>query len=57
MYNSTIFYSDTRKRWLVSFTLRPIIPREKAHRIHWIGGWVSITVGLHAVKKIEICCP
>jgi hypothetical protein len=30
---------DTRWRWVVSLTPRPLYPRERAPGTHWIGGW------------------
>jgi hypothetical protein len=41
-------------RWVVSFTSRPIYPRERAPGTHWIGGWVGSRAGLDAVMKSEI---
>jgi hypothetical protein len=36
----------TRLRWVVSFTPRPLYPRERASGTHWIGGWVGLRAGL-----------
>jgi hypothetical protein len=48
----------TRWRWVVSFTLQPLYPpKERAPVTHWIGGWVSPSVGLDAVVKREITSP
>jgi hypothetical protein len=38
-------------RWVVSFTLRPLYSRGESTGTHWIGGWVSLRVGLNAVTK------
>jgi hypothetical protein len=39
---------------MVSFTLRPLCPREIAPGTHWIGGWVGLRAGLDAVGKINL---
>jgi hypothetical protein len=44
----------TRWRSVVSFTPRPLYPREGAHGTHWIGGWVGPTAILNAVVKRKI---
>jgi hypothetical protein len=36
---------------MVSFTPRPLYPRERAPGTHWIGGWVNPRVGLDDVEK------
>jgi hypothetical protein len=41
MYRSTFFYLGTSWRWVVSFTPRPLYPRERAPGTHCIGGWVE----------------
>jgi hypothetical protein len=46
-----LFDLDTRYRWLVSFTLRPLHPQGKSPWIHWIGGWVGPRDGLDNVVK------
>jgi hypothetical protein len=47
----------TRWRWVVSFTLRPLYPRKRAPRTHWIGGRVGPRAGLDAVVKRKIPGP
>jgi hypothetical protein len=43
----------TRWRWVVSFTSRPLYPREKTPPpgTHWIGGWMDPRAGLDDLKK------
>jgi hypothetical protein len=41
----------------VSFTSRPLYPRERAPGTHWIGGWVGPRAGLDAVVKRKIPNP
>jgi hypothetical protein len=36
---------------MVSLTLRPLYPSERAPGTHWIGGWVGPIDGLDAVAK------
>jgi hypothetical protein len=36
---------------VVSFTPRPLYPRKKGPRTHWIGGWVDLRTGLDDVEK------
>jgi hypothetical protein len=45
---------DTRWRWVVSFTPRPLYHRERALGTHWIGGWVGpqSQSGQHGEEKI-----
>jgi hypothetical protein len=38
-------------RWVVSFTPRPLYPRERAPGTHWIGGWVGPRAGLDDMEK------
>jgi hypothetical protein len=47
----------TRWRWVVSFTPRPLYPRERAPSTHWIGGWVGPRAGLDAEVKRKIPSP
>jgi hypothetical protein len=47
----------TRRRWVVSFTPRPLYPRERAPRTHWIGGWVGPRAVLETVIKRKIPSP
>jgi hypothetical protein len=47
----------TRGRWVVSFTPRPLYPRERDPGTHWIGGWVGPTAVLDAVVKGKIPSP
>jgi hypothetical protein len=49
----------TRWRWMVSFTPRPLYPRERAPGTHWIRGWVGLRAGLNAMvcRKIPSPCP
>jgi hypothetical protein len=47
----------TRWRWVVSFTLRPLYPRERAPDTHWTGGWVGPRVVLDTVVKRKIPSP
>jgi hypothetical protein len=49
MYNYT--HSLTWWTWVVSFTPRPLYPREKAPGTHWIWGWVGPRAVLKAVVK------
>jgi hypothetical protein len=44
----------TSWRSVVSFTPLPLYPEKRAHRIHWIGGWVGPRAGLHTVEKRNI---
>jgi hypothetical protein len=44
----------TRWRWVVSFTPRPLYPRERAPGTDWIGGWVGPRAVLDAVVKRKI---
>jgi hypothetical protein len=41
----------TRRRWEVSFTSRPLYPRERVHGTHWIEGYVGPIAGLDAVGE------
>jgi hypothetical protein len=41
----------TNWRCVVSFTYRPVYPREKASSIHWIGDWVEPRAGLDDVEN------
>jgi hypothetical protein len=36
---------------MVSFTPRPLYPRESVPDTHWIGGWVGPRAGLDDVEK------
>jgi hypothetical protein len=47
----------TRWRWVVSFTPRPLYPRERAPGAHWIGGWVGPKAVLDAEVKRKIPSP
>jgi len=40
--------------WVVSFTHRPLYPRERTRGTHWIGGWVGPSAGLDTVVKRKI---
>jgi hypothetical protein len=42
---------------VVSFTPRPLYPRERAPGTHWIGGWVVPRAGLEVVAKKRIPSP
>jgi hypothetical protein len=42
---------NTSWRWVVSFTHRPLYPRERAPSTHCIGGWVDPSAGLDDVEK------
>jgi hypothetical protein len=44
----------TRRRWVVSFTPRPLYSQGKNPGIHWIRGWVDPRAGLDAVVKRKI---
>jgi hypothetical protein len=46
-----------RWRWVVSFTPRPLYPKERAPGAHWIGGWVGPRAVLNAVVKRKIPSP
>jgi hypothetical protein len=39
--------------WVVSFTPRPLYPRERAHSTHCIGGWVDSRAGLDDTEKLK----
>jgi hypothetical protein len=41
----------TSWRRVVSFTLRPLYPRERAAGTHCIGGWVEPRAGLEDMEK------
>jgi hypothetical protein len=45
---------STSWRWLVSFTPRPVYPRERAYSTHWIGGWVGPRDGLEKIKFLTL---
>jgi hypothetical protein len=47
----------TSWRWVVSFTPRPLYPRERAPGTHWIGGWMDPQVGLNDVKRKFLTLP
>jgi hypothetical protein len=51
-YNSAILGFLTRWRWVVSFMPQPLYTQGKR-----IGGWMSPTAGLNAVRKRTISCP
>jgi hypothetical protein len=44
-------------RWVVSFTPRPLYPKERAPGTHWIGGWVGPRAVLDAVVKRKVPSP
>jgi hypothetical protein len=46
-----------RWRRVVSFTPRPLYPRERTPGTHWIGGWVGPRAVLNAVVKRKIPSP
>jgi hypothetical protein len=48
---------DTRWRWVVSFTPRPLYPRKRAPDTYWIGSWVGPRAGLDAVVKRKVPSP
>jgi hypothetical protein len=41
-------------RWVVSFTNRPLYPREKNPPTHWIVGWVGPRIGPDDVERRRI---
>jgi hypothetical protein len=47
----------TRWRWVVSFTPRPIYPRERTPGTHWIGVWVGPRAGLDSVVMKKFPAP
>jgi hypothetical protein len=47
----------TSWRWVVSFTPRPLYPRERALGIHCIGGWVDPRAGLDHMEKWKFLTP
>jgi hypothetical protein len=47
----------TRHRGVVSFTLRPLYPKEKPPGTHWIGGCFGPRAALGAVVKRRILSP
>jgi hypothetical protein len=48
---------DIGRRWVVSFTLRPPKPLEKASFSNWLGGWVGIRLCLRIWKERNIFYP
>jgi hypothetical protein len=48
---SIILDLGARWRWVVSFTPRPLYPRERAAGTRWTGGRVGPRAGLNAVTK------
>jgi hypothetical protein len=56
-YSSILLDLDTARRLMVSFTPRPLYPRNRARGTHWIRGWVGPRACLEAVKKRKISCP
>jgi hypothetical protein len=44
--SSTFLDLGTRRRWVVSFMLRPLCPREDVPSTHGIGGWLGTRVDL-----------
>jgi len=42
---------DTRWKWMVSFTPRPLCPSGKSHCTHWKGDFVASRAGLDAVSN------
>jgi hypothetical protein len=44
-------------RWVVSFTPRPLYPRERSLCTHWIEVWVGARAGLDTVVKRKIPSP
>jgi hypothetical protein len=56
-YSSNILDASTRWRGVVSFTLRPLYPRERTLCTFWIRDWVGLRAVLDAVESREIHCP
>jgi hypothetical protein len=58
-YSSIILVLGTRWRWVASFTLLPLYPRERAPGTHWIGGWEGLraSIGLCGVQKNHFSLP
>jgi hypothetical protein len=52
-----ILEHGTRWRWVVSFTLRPLCPKERTPGTHWIGGWVGSRTVLETVVKRKFPSP
>jgi hypothetical protein len=50
-------FFDLGTRWRVSFTPRPLCPKERSRCTHWIGGWVGSRAVLDAVVKRKIPSP
>jgi hypothetical protein len=47
VYTDPHFFDlSTNWRWVVSFTSRPLYPRERAPGTNYIGGWVDPRAGL-----------
>jgi hypothetical protein len=56
-YSSTILDLGTRWRYVVSFTPRPLYPREITPGTHWTEGWVGPRTGLNDVEGRKILPP
>jgi hypothetical protein len=57
VYLYAFFDLGTRWRSVVSFTPRPLYPRERAPVTHWIGGWVGPTAVQNGVVNRKILSP
>jgi hypothetical protein len=52
-YKSMFFYIHTNCRWIVTFTARPLLPRERTQGTHSIGGCVRLRIGLDDMNNRE----
>jgi hypothetical protein len=57
-YNSTIFYTATKWRLMISFTTRSLcLPWKYPPTTHQIGGWVGPRANLDVGERRNISCP
>jgi len=47
---------DTKWTWVVSFTPRPLYPRERVQGVNWTGDWVGPRA-MDMMAKRKITCP
>jgi hypothetical protein len=53
-YSCTILDLGTRRRWVVSFTPRPLYPRESPPGTNWIGGRLGSKASLEAMEQRKL---